>query len=329
MRIAGLLLAVLCLAEWCFSQQPAPPGKMVRVGAHQIHVYCTGQGKPTVVVEVGLGDFSFDWILVQNAVSSTTRICTYDRAGYAWSGLGPVPRTYPQVNLELREALRQAGESGPYVLVGHSFGGGLVRSFAARYPDLVAGMVLVDAVQEDQIIQMGEKVAARVRDSATGKAIPEPDLLGPIPSVPAGAGIRGDLPTKLPPDYDPLPEKYRKVQLWAQFLPELEVAESSQLEWSPESMALMHSTPQEGILGDIPLIVLSRKVPGYPEGLNIPAAELDRNYVAAQDALARLSHNSLHRLIASGHNMNFEAPDEVSKAILEVVLAVRGGTPLK
>src|SRR5437868_6323769 len=81
--------------------RPEASGKLVDLGGHRLHVNCTGRGAPTVVVENGLGDFSFDWALVQTRAARFTRICTYDRGGYAWSDLGPMPRTFAQVNLEL------------------------------------------------------------------------------------------------------------------------------------------------------------------------------------------------------------------------------------
>ena len=101
---------VLAIAVACWGEAPAPPGKLVELGGHRLHVNCSGKGSPTVVVENGLGDFSFDWVLVQSRVSRFTRICTYDRAGYAWSDPGPKPRTFAQLNLELRDALAKLGE---------------------------------------------------------------------------------------------------------------------------------------------------------------------------------------------------------------------------
>src|SRR5436190_614794 len=136
---------------------PKPPGKLVDLGGHRLHLCCTGKGSPTVVVENGLGDFSFDWILVQSRVSGFTRICTYDRAGYAWSDPGPRPRTFAQLNLELRDALAKLGEKAPYVLVGHSFGGPVVRQYALTYPGEVVGMILVDSVHEDQRVPIAGK----------------------------------------------------------------------------------------------------------------------------------------------------------------------------
>jgi pimeloyl-ACP methyl ester carboxylesterase len=134
---------------------PKPAGKMVDLGGHRLHVNCSGQGNPTVVVENGLGDFSFDWVLVQKRVSEFTRICTYDRAGHAWSDPGPKPRTFAQINLELRDALAKLGEKRPYVLVGHSYGGPVVRNFAMTYPKDVAGMVQVDAAFEGMRVGIG------------------------------------------------------------------------------------------------------------------------------------------------------------------------------
>src|SRR5947209_8643840 len=95
---------------------PQTPGRLVDLGGHRLHVFCTGHGAPTVVVETGLGDFSFDWTLVQTRLSRLTRVCTYDRAGYAWSDPGPTPRTFAQINFELHEALQRLGEHGPFIL---------------------------------------------------------------------------------------------------------------------------------------------------------------------------------------------------------------------
>src|SRR5215470_9838939 len=126
-RLVSIWLAVMSVAVAQPGAAPVPTGRLIDVGGHRLHVNCTGAGRPTVVVENGLGDFSFDWALVQRRVEQFTRICTYDRAGYAWSEPGPKPRTFVQINLELRDALTTLGEAGPFVLVGHSFGGPVVR----------------------------------------------------------------------------------------------------------------------------------------------------------------------------------------------------------
>src|SRR5437588_7135201 len=150
---------------------PAYPGRLVDVGGHRLHLHCTGAGSPVVVLESGFEEFSTDWALVQNPVAQFTRVCSYDRAGYAWSDPGPMPRTYAQINLELETALRRAGERGPFLLVAHSFGGGVVRNFALEHPAAVAGMVLEEVVGENQPIQMGPDHVGLIGDDARHKPI--------------------------------------------------------------------------------------------------------------------------------------------------------------
>jgi pimeloyl-ACP methyl ester carboxylesterase len=316
-----LLLLLLLTAA------PPPPGQLVDLGGHRLHVLCTGAGAPTVVVENGLGDFSFDWALVQQRVEKVTRICTYDRAGYAWSDPGPRPRSFAQLNLELRDALEKLGEKPPYVLVGHSFGGPVIRSFAARYPALVAGMVLVDSVFEDQRVIIQGK-AVRLRGGATGKPAPparETMTEADRPALPHDAGTAVPPPNarKLDPLYERLPAEEQRMQLWAQALPGIDDAENSQREWSTESLAAMHAAPQAGTLGDLPLLVMTREKGGYSDRLDIPAADLERERLAGQAGLVRLSRKGRQVVVPAGHNMEIEAPDAVADAIREVVTEVR------
>lgn len=133
-----------------FEQYPAP-GQRVDVGGYSLHIYCTAQGSPTVIVDAGNGDFSLGWVGIQPEVAKFTRICTYDRAGYGWSDSSPNPRTAKVMAEELHSLLSNAEVDPPYVLVGHSLGGYTVRMYADLYPSEVAGMVLVDAGHEDQL----------------------------------------------------------------------------------------------------------------------------------------------------------------------------------
>jgi hypothetical protein len=107
-------------------------------------------------------DFSFDWVLVQSQVARFSRICTYDRGGYAWSDPGPKPRIFAQLNLEIHDALSRLGERGPFILVGLSFGGSVMRAFASAYPRDVAGMVLVDAAHEGLRVGIGGNKTMRL-----------------------------------------------------------------------------------------------------------------------------------------------------------------------
>jgi pimeloyl-ACP methyl ester carboxylesterase len=121
---------------------------MVDVGGYSLHINCVGQGSPTVLLDGGSGEMSADWVWVQQEVSDTTRVCAYDRAGMGWSEMGPEPRDAGQIPSELHTLLSKAGIEGPYVLVGHSFGGMYMQMYAARYPDEVAGVALVDSPTE-------------------------------------------------------------------------------------------------------------------------------------------------------------------------------------
>jgi pimeloyl-ACP methyl ester carboxylesterase len=127
-----------------------PPGKMVDVGGFQLHINCTGKGKPTVVLEAGIASSSLDWALVQPEIAKFTSVCSYDRAGMGWSQESPNPRTSMYMIEELHTLLKNANIPGPYIFVGHSFGGINVRLYASRYPDEVFGLVLVDSSHELQ-----------------------------------------------------------------------------------------------------------------------------------------------------------------------------------
>jgi len=258
-------------------------------------------------------------------VSRFTRICTYDRAGYAWSDPGPKRRTFSQLNLELRDALSKLGEPGPFVLVGHSYGGPVARNFAATYPREVAGMVLVDAAHEGLRVGIGGKKTIRLGDGARGISIPQPHEGMSAPDKPS---VRAeDLPAELKtldPMYQVLPPDERKMQLWAQLLPAVYDAQNSETEWSGEYFAKWLAKPKAGTLGTIPLIVLTRADGGYSDGdSDIPAAQLETERKEGQAKLVLHSTNSRQVISHSGHNMNLEAPDDVTAAIREVVEAVR------
>jgi pimeloyl-ACP methyl ester carboxylesterase len=321
MRLLCALLGVV--ASVVFPQtstRPAPPGRLIDIGGQRIHLNCSGRGTPTVVIENGLGDFSFDWVLVQRRVAAFARVCSYDRGGYAWSEPGPTPRTFAQLNLELKTALSKAGERGPYVLVGHSFGGGVVRAFALGDPKDTAGLVFVDIVSEQQYIRMGPH-AGRVGDNAKGRAIPAPHLGGgePLAERPAAANSE----SALEGPYLKLPPREQALHRWAAAQPGLDAVEDSQREWSGEYFARWVATPQDGSLGAIPLIVLTRADGEYGDNLDKPAAELERIRLEAHAALARLSTSGTQRIVDAGHNMHLEAPDVVAQAIADVGRASR------
>jgi len=125
-------------------------GKSIDIGGLGLNLNCTGSARPTVILESGLGVSSLGWINVQPEIGKYARVCSYDRAGYGWSERGKEPRTALQIVKELKALLEAANEEGPYILVGPSFGGFIVRVFTGQYPADVAGMILVEASHEDQ-----------------------------------------------------------------------------------------------------------------------------------------------------------------------------------
>jgi pimeloyl-ACP methyl ester carboxylesterase len=127
-----------------------PPGHLVDIGGHRLHLWCTGDGAPAVILDTGLGGSSADWGFVQPDVARFTRVCSYDRAGMGYSDPGPSPRTARRIASELAELLVRRGIGGPVVLVGASIAGFDVRVFASDHPERAAGLVLVDASHEDQ-----------------------------------------------------------------------------------------------------------------------------------------------------------------------------------
>src|SRR5260370_13173632 len=138
-----------------------PPGQLVDIGGHRLHLWCVGIGYPVVVMDAGLGGSSLDWSRVQPQVAKSTRVCSYDRAGMGWSDAGTRPRTGMRIAGELHALLRAANVPGPYGLLGHSSGGLHVRLFSSTYPEDVAGMVLVDAAHEDASRRMPAEAGAQ------------------------------------------------------------------------------------------------------------------------------------------------------------------------
>jgi pimeloyl-ACP methyl ester carboxylesterase len=155
--VLGALLIVAALSgatyQWLATRQELaatpPPGRLVDVGGYRLHLWCTGDGAPAVILDTGLGGSSAGWGFVQPEVARFTRVCSYDRAGMGYSDPGPSPRTARRLASELDELLARSGIGGPVVLVGASIAGFHVRVFASDHPERAAGLVLVDASHED------------------------------------------------------------------------------------------------------------------------------------------------------------------------------------
>jgi pimeloyl-ACP methyl ester carboxylesterase len=141
-----------------------PPGLLVNVDGHQMHLQVRGPDidGPTVVLDAGMGSFSPNWHWVQVELAPTVKSVAYDRAGLGWSRPSRRQRDAQTIAMELRDALREAGIEPPYVLAGHSFGGLPVRAFADLYPELTAGLVLVDASHPEQWVRWPTPHAAQI-----------------------------------------------------------------------------------------------------------------------------------------------------------------------
>lgn len=305
---------------------PAPPGALVDLGGQRLHLYCTGHGSPTVLLESGSGDFAVVWALVQPGIATFTRVCSYDRGGYAWSDPGTRPRTYWQLALELHTAVEQLRLPHPYVLVGQSYGGLVVRGFAERYRSQIAGMVLVDAVHEDQRIVIGGQ-PVRIRDWAKGRPYPTPYIALDTSLLRAMRDSTSvGVSEPLDPELRQLPGKAQRIWQWAASQPVYRASSAAEMDWSPEELARMHEQrlANRVTLGDLPLVVLVRSAGGYPDGMQISADSLERERLALQADLAKLSRKG--RLVIAqhaGHNIHLDDPALVIASVREVVDSAR------
>src|SRR6266853_5723495 len=146
MRIRLALVIALAASAQTGAQSNSPrgyppPGRLVDFGGRKLHLYCSGQGKPTVILVAGGGAFAIDWALVQPKVARTTRVCSYDRAGLGWSQPGPAEETVEETVDDLHRLLGSAKERGLYLLVGASIGGIFIRAYQHAFPKEVAGLI--------------------------------------------------------------------------------------------------------------------------------------------------------------------------------------------
>lgn len=301
------------IAKANLARQYPAPGQLVDVGGYKMHINCTGHGSPTVILEAGRGGSSIDWALVQPEVAGFARVCSYDRAGYGWSEPSPHPRTAIAEVKELHTLLVNANIQGPYVLVGHSLGGMLVRVYAHNYPSEVVGMVLVDAVHEEKTIRLPE--LTKLELDRAGQQFRFLALLN-------STGIMALAPQSIPnpglPD-----EAYAQYQAilattghFEMYLAEMNASEAS----SAEVRAMKITS-----FGDLPLIVHSA---GRWDTISLLSdAEnqtIWKELQMLQSELAALSSNS-KQIIAeqSGHNIHLDQPDLVIDAIREMVAAIQ------
>ena len=302
-----------------------PPGRLVRVNKRLMHIHATGEGTPTVLFESGMGASCLSWTQVQPAVAEFSRAVSYDRAGHGWSDPAHEPRTAQQIAQELHALLDAAGVPGPYVLVGHSFGGYVSRAFAHLYPNDVVGMVLVDSIhpaewgnptpEQLRIIGVGLRYAwiaawlarlglvrfclARIAHGSPGIAWAAARAFGASVSQ-AAQRIAGEI-RKLPAPILPVVRGF-----WSQ--PKNFISLGQYVAALPVSASQAAAVTS---LGGLPLVVLSADHHAAP-------------YADWQRDLAQLSSRGVQMVAGeSGHWIHLDRPELVTRVIREVVAAAR------
>lgn len=321
----GLVLCVVFAYAGTLSARAEPAdlayaraGIFVDVGGFRLNLRCNGSGKPTVVFDAGLSDWSPAWATVAPAIARRTRACSYDRAGNGFSDAGPMPRTSGRIVDELHRLLQRSGERPPFVLVGHSFGSFNVRLYADRYLRDVAGLVLVDGSHEDQgsLMDAADLRAAEKQFRACERAgVRSPASLRQLCD---GLYFRG------------LPEK--------RFSPQLNSALERQALASKQAEATLSELQNFGTVsaaqvraarrsfGDIPLRILTATNHRAPSGTK------DDRYWRAWESRWRALHDSWLPLstdatsvmaVGSGHYIQFDRTPLVIDAIDDVVARAR------
>jgi len=276
------------------SLRPAP-GKMVDLGGYRLHLYCTGEGGPTVVFDHGLSSSYLAWHSVQPEVAKFTRVCSYDRAGNGWSDRSSKPRTTKIMAEELDMLLANGGEAPPFVMVGHSAGALDVVSYAREYPGKVAGLVLVDGSHPDQKFSFpfSQKLSVRLLQWTAPFGLPRWRKWNE-------EGIEELGPLKRGFAYDPRIFKTEYDERSALANPERENRKLDPV-------------------GDLPVVVISRD-----PSSNRESRRVEWEWARLQQDLLRLSPNSTQIIATgSGHAVNLERPDIVVHAIHDVVAQVR------
>jgi pimeloyl-ACP methyl ester carboxylesterase len=279
------------------------PGRMVAVNGGLLHLHCQGAGGPTVVLISGFGEISSAWSWIAADLSRDARVCAYDPAGRAWSESSDTPQDGVARADDLHDLLQLAGETGPYLLVGHSLGGLYARVFAARYPHRVAGMVLLDATHPDMFSLPSYPAIYEVYRRVSG-------LFPSLARIGVGRFAYAS-------SHAGLPSRAREEA--RAFLSTARLARSQRDEWAQAPVA-MEQARALATLGDRPLMVVTA-ARGAQDG-----------WLPLQQQLTELSTNAVQRILPdaehSGLLENQHDAAESSRAIRDVGAAVRSSNPL-
>lgn len=279
-------------------------GQLVDVGPYRLHLECTGSRGPTVILEPGGGGSAASMGLIARSVARDSRVCVYDRAGRGWSDPAASPPDGAQIATDLHRLLDRAQVPGPYVLVGHSFGGLYVRTYAAKYPEQVAGLVLVDSTAAHSTPVSPQKASSYSVLKHVSSLVATTSRLG-VGRLIAHADF-----SELPPRYrDDARRSAATGREMTSVLEEFGVANRS----AAEAGSLRS-------LGAKPLIVLTAEL------------ENSTGWMTDQNETVTLSTNSVHRVVSGATHASFVTdPDHaaaVVRAIHDVVVSVRTREPL-
>lgn len=315
---ASLLLGAALLAQEADVGRPL--GRLVDVGGRKLHVHCTGNGSPTIVIEAGASSFALDFSLVQPEIARTNRVCSYDRAGMGWSEARSDVDTPARVVSDLRAMLAAIREKPPYVMVGASFGALYVRFYQLEHPGDVVGLVLVDPATEDRLFTLFEGGMVTI-GSLTAE-----QLLTTLPasgSVPNRAGTR---PPQEGAPFDRLPNGLYETRIkldqrliasqGASVSADI-VREGAEANRAMFARLLESRAAKVAPMRDTPTVVLTRGI------------EMTPGIAENHAGLAALSTNSRHAVVPdAGHEIHLFAPSIVVQAIRDVSVAARQGTQL-
>jgi len=324
------------IGRWQDRQHRFRIGRAVDVGGRSLNIDCSGEGSPTVVLESGGGGYGgYQWRVVQEGIAKFTRVCWYDRAGEGWSDPAPSARTSSSVVDDLHELLKRAPLEGPLVLVGHSNGGEYVRIFTARFPDEVAGAVLVDSTHPEQqeppfMLSPFNRLPKLAREFLCS-AMPLAQRLGTIRLLMRNAPV--DVPPQFQSERDGVTLALRNQRVKGV---ETEMTQGcAATEGGAEKPDRGSGNPEvdqaaqiSGRLGDRPLIVLTAGQYWKPDD-PVAAREIANFHETwihqLQPELSRLSTRGQQIIVdTSDHSIPEHAPEAIVTAVSQVVLAVRG-----